>query len=532
MDRRRLTALPTLLRSSSHAAACLCTLVLLVNACGNDKTETDTSVLTTGSGGAGTSTNKATTSTGPDLSTAAVGGAGTGAAGAGVNEGGMGMVSHEWGTTHGGDMGQAFLKALSVDASGNSIIVGAFTGAIDFGSGMALTSAGDTDVFVAKYGPGGAYLWAKKFGDANIQSALAVATDSNGDIALCGYFYGGLNFGGSNLSNSDQFANIYLAKLQGADGAHVFSKAFTNVVGTNDKCNGIAFDTKDNILITGKFLSEIDFGGGQITASGGNGDPDVYVAKFSSMGSNTFSLNFGGSANNTQEEQTGLDIATAIDDSFAITGVTLGPVDFGDGEISSGSSPRAYVARFDSNGTHQLSRVFGATDETRGLAVAFHESGDLFVAGSFDASITIEDTELKATGGIADIFVARYDANASLMYAEGFGGQKNATVYDMAIDPNGYAVVVGEFQEDFEVNSQNVLMGAGGFDAFVLKVGFLGNGYWGYAMGDAQQQRADGVAIDGNGDAIVAGNFSGTIDLGQGPTVGGSSDFFLAKFGP
>jgi hypothetical protein len=166
------------------------------------------------------------------------------------------------------------------------------------------------------------------------------------------------------------------------------------------------------------------------------------------------------------------------------------------------------------------------------LAVDFHQSGDLVVAGSFDASITIGDTELKATAGIADIFIARYDANASLLFAEGFGGQGNATVYDMAIDPNGYAVVVGEFQVDFEVSSQNVLMGGGGFDAYILKVGFLGNGYWGYSIGDAAQQSAQGVAIDGNGDSIIGGNFSGIIDLGQGPIVGGTSDIFLAKFGP
>jgi hypothetical protein len=531
MNRRRFYSTPHLARLLSICAVGASILLLLAGACGGPG-ETDTGELTSGTGGvnAASPSSKMSTSSGPDLSTVSTGGMGSGGV---INEGGMGTVTHIWAKSYGGT-GQVFVKDLAVDSAGNSVVVGAFQGAIDFGSGSPLTASGTTttDIFVAKYSPAGDYVWAKQFGDSAIQSALAVAVDSNGDIALCGHFYGGLDFGGNNLQNSDQFADIYLAKLSGAQGNHLFSKAFTNIVGTNDKCNGVAFDASGDILITGKFLSEVNFGGGTLNAKGGNGDPDVYVAKFGAIGGNhIMSVGFGGTESNTQQEQSGHDVAATIDNSFAITGVTHGPVDFGGGALGSGSSPRAFVARFNADGTHRFSRVFEASGETDGITVAFHTSG-LFVGGSFDGSITIEDTELKASNGTDDIFVAHYDANDTFDFAKRFGGKETATLSSMAIDDAGFSLLSGEFQEDFKVSSTTTLIGKGGFDAFVMKVGSLGNGYWGFAAGDVGRQTAQGVAVDANGDTIIAGTFAGTIDLGLGDLVGGTSNFFLAKFGP
>ena len=51
-----------------------------------------------------------------------------------------------------GDGSAQYAQAVAVDASGNVIVAGFFLGTVDFGGG-ALTSAGGSDIFVAKFGP-------------------------------------------------------------------------------------------------------------------------------------------------------------------------------------------------------------------------------------------------------------------------------------------------------------------------------------------------------------------------------------------
>ena len=60
---------------------------------------------------------------------------------------------------------------VALDGSGNVVIVGQFQNTVDFGGG-ALTSAGDRDIFVAKYSPSGAYLWARRYGSTSRRTAL------------------------------------------------------------------------------------------------------------------------------------------------------------------------------------------------------------------------------------------------------------------------------------------------------------------------------------------------------------------------
>lgn len=60
-----------------------------------------------------------------------------------------------------------------------------------------------------------------------------------------------------------------------------------------------------------------------------------------------------------------------------------------------------------------------------------------------------------------------------------------------------------------------------------------GETQWSERGGNNTNQEANGVAVDGAGNVIIAGGFEGTIDLGGGTlTSAGSRDVFVAKFSP
>ncbi|APR74804.1 Hypothetical protein A7982_00150 [Minicystis rosea] len=134
------------------------------------------------------------------------------------------------------------------------------------------SAGGSSDVFVAKYDPAGTLLWAKLFGDENSQVATALSVNANGDIAVTGVFDGTIDFGGGQMTSMG--SDIFVAKLD-ASGNYVWARSFGDA--QTQQSIGIAFSGTQNLVVTGFFQSQIDFGNGPLTAVGG---AEVFVAKF------------------------------------------------------------------------------------------------------------------------------------------------------------------------------------------------------------------------------------------------------------
>ena len=97
-----------------------------------------------------------------------------------------------WATRAGGAGDERGL-AIAVDGSGNSYVTGRFRFAsATFGAGepneTTLTSAGASDIFVAKYDAGGMLLWATRDGGEYDEYGLAIAVDGSGSSYVTGYF--------------------------------------------------------------------------------------------------------------------------------------------------------------------------------------------------------------------------------------------------------------------------------------------------------------------------------------------------------
>src|SRR3954452_14370463 len=78
--------------------------------------------------------------------------------------------------------------AVVSDAAGNTYVAGGFQGTVNFSptGRYNLASRGSRDIFLAKYSPSGALVWADAFGGAGIDLANAVALDSAGNLYLAG----------------------------------------------------------------------------------------------------------------------------------------------------------------------------------------------------------------------------------------------------------------------------------------------------------------------------------------------------------
>ena len=236
------------------------------------------------------------------------------------NSAGAWQWSKRFGST-GSDTG----NAVAVDASGNVVIFGNFMGSIDFGLG-ALTSAGQQDIFVAKFSPAGTCLWQKRFGGTGLDNARGLAVDGSGNVAVTGDFVNTINFGvgGPDLTAASAESDVYVAKLSGVDGSHIWSKRLGSNT-TADAGYGVAVDSAGNVAVTGYFGQNVDFGGGVIWAQG----YDIFVAKYAAATGDYISARRLGDPAGQFDAQFANAIAMSGSGNVFLTGYFAGTLDLG-----------------------------------------------------------------------------------------------------------------------------------------------------------------------------------------------------------
>jgi hypothetical protein len=225
--------------------------------------------------------------------------------------------------------GNQELAWVAVDAGGDVLVTGPLFGTMNFGDGKSVTSAGGSDVYVAKLsGANGQAIWVKRFGDnGNVQEGNRVVADASGNVIVAGIFQSKITFGVDTLTAEGQ-DDIFVAKLDGATGDPLWAKAF----GGNglDRVRGLDVDPSGAIYIAGSFQETVDFGGGGLTSAGGD---DIYFLKLTPSGAHACSQRFGGTADDVAD---GLEAHT--NGAAAIGGEFSGTVDFGFGPHSTPSA--------------------------------------------------------------------------------------------------------------------------------------------------------------------------------------------------
>jgi hypothetical protein len=104
-----------------------------------------------------------------------------------------------------------FGDGIGVDSAGNCLVAGGFQGTATFG-GITLTSAGDWDVFLAKFTPAGTLAWIQQAGGSGADWIEPLAAGPGSQHVVAGWFRGPADFGTNNLSGVGG-NNIFVASV-------------------------------------------------------------------------------------------------------------------------------------------------------------------------------------------------------------------------------------------------------------------------------------------------------------------------------
>ncbi|MBL7923144.1 MAG: hypothetical protein JNL88_03000 [Bacteroidia bacterium] len=285
------------------------------------------------------------------------------------------------------------------DPAGNVFLCGNFSATVDFdpGPGNApLSSAGATDIYLAKFSAAGNYSWAGSAGGSGSEDVRDIAFDaSTGSLILCGSFNGSADFdfsSGISTVLSSGGADIFYARYS-ASGNLSWVKS---VGGTGtDFCTAVALSGSGDIFLTGTFNVTVDFDAGSGVS-----------ALTAALGSASYLLRCDASGNfqwvkGLPLNTANLDVLTDqygtvfVSGSYGNINNSVIDMDPGAGtanlNVPSGLPPPYYniLGRYDLNGNYLWAGVFGHTCY---CSVAGYKSsmagsaGFLYYAGIFNGN--------------------------------------------------------------------------------------------------------------------------------------------------
>ena len=430
--------------------------------------------------------------------------------------------AYRWGKQLGGAGSTAVSYSTAVDGSGNVIVTGVFWGTVNLGGGN-VTSAGGSDIFVAKYSPTGAHIWSKRFGAASDDVAQSVAVDAAGNVIVAGSFKGTVNFGGNALTAyyngfGTATTDAFVVKFDGS-GNQVWSKSFGSF--GNDVAYSVATDANSNVIVAGTFYGRVDVGGATLASTNDSGD--MFLAKYAPAGTLIWANRFGDSGTDNANG-----VAVDTNGNIFLTGAFTGSVDFGGGALTSTGGTDVVLAKYTAAGQHVWSKRFGDTGQDVGYSVAAAPNGDVAITGYFQGTVNFGGG-VVTTHGSLDTFVVRYSPAGTHLWSFGLGGTNADEGFDIAMDLGGNVIVAGAFQGTVDFGT-GPLTSAGAWDVVVAKYSAGGTPQWSRSFGGTGNDIGYSVAVDAGGNATVTGYFQSTVNFGGGAvTAAGDTDMFVVN---
>ncbi|HTV01412.1 MAG TPA: SBBP repeat-containing protein, partial [Luteitalea sp.] len=425
-----------------------------------------------------------------------------------------------------------------------------------------------SDVFVSKFNPAGTALVYSTYlgGSENevintFSGAGGLKVDAQGRVYVVGDTMSP-DFpvtpdaaDGSFASDAVSRSDAFYARLD-ADGSLGYS---TFIGGTDTEyANGIDIDTAGNAYIVG-YTTSTPAEGFATTANAYrttlSGGADLFIQRYSPAGALMYSTYFGG---NQGESSRGADIAVdeagrvvVVSDLFA-TDLPVTPNAFQ--SARSGNSTDVFLARIDTNVPGTAGLLYcsyfggGGNDQARGIDM--DAAGHVYIVGdtpsaNFPVTAGAYDTSLNDH----DVFVAKFDLSknnaASLVYSTFIGGDFTENGYDIAVDGQGRAHVVGNtYANNFPLIGavQTTRYQTSPFVSIVNPTGTALT-FSSYLSSNTNGQVLNSVAVNQAGETFVAGATNDDDHTAQRPDAfklvnafqtvygGGDLDAVIQKLG-
>ncbi len=370
--------------------------------------------------------------------------------------------NYQWVLQISGSVG-ASGSSICSDTANNVYIIGEINGVsgdFDPGAGATtITSAGQTDVYIAKYTGAGQFVWVQQFGGTSNEYARKIKAGKNDELVVTCNFQGTVDFDpgpGTNIVTSAGSSDVFIARLY-TNGVLDWVRIIGNSGGNEGP--GIGIDEYGGIYSAGGFSGTLDT------------DPDTATTNF----------------------------LTAL-----------------------GTASDAVLIKLDSNGIFQWSKNLGSNSAALINDVQPDGDNNIYLTGWFSGFVDFDpsaglDTMINISG--IDVFLWKMTYSGNHVWARR-AGNSLPDFYDgrsVKIDGNGnpYALGIFEGSADFDpgigIRNESSL---GDFDIFVWSLSSTDGAYlFSKSVGGAGKEVSPDLHMDDANNIYFTGFFTGQVDF-------------------
>ncbi len=426
----------------------------------------------------------------------------------------------KWVDEMGGANGNAGPTAEAIDQQGNIYITGGFIGTVDFdpSSGVKnLTStAGETNIFIAKYTSAGTLVWAEFMPGNGNDSPFSIAVDKTGNVTIVGHFTSSSldadpGSGVYNLSNPNNNA-IFINHLD-TNGNFLWANSYEGGLGQSIIQDfRVAADSQGNVISTITFNgTSITVGDSTYTVSGG--DNQGVIVKYSPTGKVLWNVHL---VDNEFGQSIPYAVTVDSQDNVLVSGLFGATTNFNPlgtpSNLSSQLLNATFIAKYSPSGILIWANAINCASYSGGVGsmLSVDPENNVFLSLLYQTSISFGSTTLTSTlnTGVASLCFAKYSSAGNLQFVKSLSGPGGVVPIPSAVDNAGNLYEGGSFNNTVNFNpntgtAENLT--GGGF--YIAKYDPNGNYIYVFDRGSAAcgPRTVMGIAIDGNNNLDVAG---------------------------
>ncbi len=361
--------------------------------------------------------------------------------------------------------------------------------------------------------------WAYSFGGNYSEYGYGITKDSQGNLYMAGTFQtGAINIGNLVLQNSSNGLDEVMLIKFSPTGQPIWVR---NAGSTNtlERCNAVAIDSADNVIISGYYASLSMNFDSSVTINNSAGTTDeIFVAKYNSNGTVLWATSLAGAG---QERVNA--VCTDGQGNIYLGGwYSSSTSSIGGFTVPSAPGKGGFVLKLDAAGTPVWVKTQQSSAIEEIYSVTCDPFGNVIATGVFQAnSITIDGVVLtnSNTNNTSDAFVVKYDSTGTMHWVRSFTGTSYETPYNISADQNGDIYTSGVYASATFGSNGLTVANAGQSDSYILKLDSAGNVQW---LRSANGMLSDLLlcgTTNSNNEYCVAGIFNSPTITSNGLTI-------------
>jgi PKD repeat protein len=354
-------------------------------------------------------------------------------------------------------------KKILVDQQNNIVLAGEFSSTIDIDPSNALHNLScypngnaNSDAFLAKFDNNGQLLWSKNLGTTLIDKLGEIDIDLNNNIYIAVNYDGTSAFIDSSVIVNVSYENFMCVTKFNEAGQFVWNKTISPTSGSSVELYDMRVNNVGEIFFTGKLKGNAYFQGTTLQLNAGTLTGCDYLAKLSSSGNCIWAY----------ASYTFVSVGYALDldtqSNIYLSGTFLDSKDFDykNGVVNlyswSSTISNYYVASYDSTGSYRWAYRLA----TLGVPeVKVSNNDKIWLNGDFNSNFDIDPgtaTNYFTTTNATE-FVTAYSSSGNYQFGYSFkgSGATKEKVTALDVDNNGTLIVAGMFTGTIDLDPTN-----------------------------------------------------------------------------